>query len=87
MSQAILNQILDQLPNLELSELQHLNQAIHSYLSDKETVAKRAIFHQALVESGLVKQIKKPAFASRTYQQLIPIQGEPASQTIIEERR
>ncbi|MDJ0900556.1 MAG: hypothetical protein QNJ55_17275 [Xenococcus sp. MO_188.B8] len=87
MSQSILNQILDQLPNLEPSELQHLSKAIHSYLSDKETVAKRAIFHQSLIESALVKQIKKPAFASRTYQQLIPIQGKSASQTIIEERR
>ena len=87
MSQANLNQILDQLPNLEQSELQYLSQAIHSYLSEKETVAKKSVFHQSLIESGLVKQIKKPAFASRTHQQLIPIQGKPVSQTIIVERR
>ena len=87
MSQAILNQILDQLPTLDKSELQHLSQAIQDYLSDPETVAKRATFHQALVESELVKKIKKPAFVHRTHQQLIPIQGKPASQTIIEERR
>ncbi|ELS00344.1 hypothetical protein Xen7305DRAFT_00000440 [Xenococcus sp. PCC 7305] len=87
MSQAILNQILDQLPDLEKSELQHLSQEIQGYLSDRETVTKRAAFHQALVESGLVRKIKKPAFAQKTDKQLIPIQGEPASQSIIEERR
>ncbi len=87
MSQVILHQILDQLPNLEPSELQHLSQAIHSYLSDKETIANKAAFHQSLIESGLVKKIKKPAFDLRTPQQLIPIQGKPVSQTIIEERR
>ena len=87
MSQAILNQILDQLPNLELSELQYLSQAIQGYISDPETVAKRAAFHQALVESGLVKRIKQPTFVQRIHEQPIPIQGEPASQTILEERR
>ena len=87
MSQATLNQILDQLKTLEPSELQDLSQAIESYLSDRETVPKKVAFHQALVKSGLVRQIKNPTFARRTSQQLIPIQGEPASQTIIEERR
>ena len=74
MSQAILNQILDQLPTPDKSELQHLSQVIQSYLSDPETVAKRAVFHKKLVESGLVKRIKQPAFDQRTPQQLIPIQ-------------
>ena len=87
MSQAILNQILDQLPNLEKSELQHLSQEIQGYLSYRETVTKRVAFHQALVESGLVRKIKKPTFAQKTDKQPIQIQGEPASQTIIEERR
>lgn len=75
MSQAILHQILDQLPNLEPSELQYLSQAIHSYLSDRETDDKKAVFHQSLIESGLVKRIKKPTFAQKTDKQLIQIQG------------
>ena len=85
--QLILNQILDQLPNLEQSELQHLSQKIQGYLSDSETVTKQAAFHQALVESGLVRKIKKPTFDQKTDKQLIQIQGELASQTIIKERR
>lgn len=85
MLQAILKQILDQLPTLEPSELQQLSQAIQSYLADRETAAKRVTFHQALVKSGLLRQIKNPAFARRTHPHLIQIQGNSVSQTIIEE--
>jgi hypothetical protein len=87
MPQAILNQILDQLKTLESSELQQLSQAIQNYLTDKETAAKRVAFHQALVESGLVRQIKASTFELRTHPHLIQVQGESVSQTIIEERR
>ena len=87
MPQAILNQILKQLQTLELSELQLLSQVIQKYLTDREKTAQRVAFHQALLESGLVRQIKNPTFEPRTSQHLIQIQGEPASQTIIEERR
>lgn len=87
MPQAILKQIIDQLQTLEPSELEQLSQAIQSYLTDKETAAKRAIFHQALVETGLVRQIKHPISEPKTRQDLIQIQGKPVSQTIIEERR
>ena len=87
MPQAILKQIIDQLQTLEPSELEQLSQAIQSYLINRETAAKRAMFHQTLVETGLVRQIKHPTFKPRTYQDLIQIQGESASQTIIEERR
>jgi response regulator of citrate/malate metabolism len=87
MPQAILNQILDQLQTLEPFELQQLSQAIQRYLKDTEASAKRAAFHQALLESGLVRQTKRPTFEHRTRQRLIKSQGEPVSQTMIEERR
>ncbi len=87
MPQAILNQILDQLQTLEAAELQQLSQAIQNYLVDRETATKRTAFHQALVESGLVREIKTPVFAQRQAQPLIQVQGESVSQTIIEERR
>jgi hypothetical protein len=85
MPQAILNQILNQLPTLEPSELQQLSHVLQTYLVDKETSTNRGAFHQALVEAGLVRQIKNPAFEQRTY--LIQSQGKPLSQTIVEERR
>lgn len=87
MSQVLLNQILNQLPSLELSELQQLSQVVQNCLKDSEMLAKRAAFHQALIESGLVRQIKKPNFEGRTHQHFIQVQGEPISQTIVGERR
>ncbi|MBD2460140.1 hypothetical protein H6G89_03685 [Oscillatoria sp. FACHB-1407] len=87
MPQAILNQILSQLQALELSELQQLSQVIQNYLRDGEATTKRTAFHQALVETGLVRQIKNPTFEHRMHQHLIQVQGEPVSQTIVGERR
>jgi hypothetical protein len=66
MSQAILNQILDRLHELEPSELEQLSQAIQIYLADREYSNKKASFHRALLESGLVKQIKNPIFELRS---------------------
>ena len=58
MALVTLNQILKQLETLEIGELQQLNQMIQKYLADKEESVKQAAFHQALIDSGLVKQIK-----------------------------
>jgi hypothetical protein len=87
MPQTLLNQILNQLQALEPSELQQLSQVIQRYLKDNEASAKRAAFHQALVGSGLVRQIKNPNFEARAREHLILVQGEPISQTILGERR
>jgi hypothetical protein len=87
MAQVILNQVLAHLETLELEELQQLNQAIQRHLADKEETAKRATFHQALVASGLVKQLKQPSYSRQTEQQFIQGQGKPVSEIIIEERR
>jgi hypothetical protein len=87
MPQAVLNQILNQLQTLEPSELQQLSQVIQQYLQDRDASVKQAAFHQALVGSGLVRQIKHPTFEQRTHQHLIQVQGESVSQTIVRERR
>ncbi|NJL55279.1 hypothetical protein HC928_08915 [bacterium] len=87
MPQTILSQIIEQLQTLEPFELQQLSQAIEQQLKDRETSTRQSAFHQALVEAGLVKQVKYPSFERATHQQLIRIQGESVSQTIIEERR
>lgn len=87
MAQATLNQILAQIETLELEELQQLNQAIQRYLADKEEAAQRTKFYQALLTSGLVKQLKQPSYSQPTERRLIQVQGKPVSETIIEERR
>jgi hypothetical protein len=79
MSQVVLNQILDQLQSLESSELKQLNRAIQNYLANQEKTTKQAAFHQVLIASGLVRQIKQATYEHRTSQQLIQIQGEPIS--------
>jgi hypothetical protein len=87
MSQAILNQIIDRLHELEISELEQLSQEIQIYLAEREYSTKKASFNRALLESGLIKQIKNPTFELRSQKQLIQVRGEAVSQTIIEERR
>jgi hypothetical protein len=86
MSHAILKQVLEQLQSLELAELQQLNQAVQEHLLNQEETAKYVAFHQALVTAGLVKQIKKPSYKRPLKQQLVQVEGQPISRTIIEER-
>ncbi|BAY66186.1 hypothetical protein NIES22_62990 [Calothrix brevissima NIES-22] len=88
MARVTLNQILHQLESLEIEELQQLNQMIQKYLANKEEEAvKQAAFHQALIDAGLVKHIKHPLYEPITERKLIQIEGQPISETIIEERR
>ncbi|EDX72167.1 hypothetical protein MC7420_8259 [Coleofasciculus chthonoplastes PCC 7420] len=87
MPQTILNQILNQLEMLESEELQQLNLAIQKHLTDKEVAAQRTKFHQALLTSGLVKQVKHASDNQQPERRLIQVQGKPISETIIEERR
>lgn len=86
MAQVILNQILSQLNTLEIEELHQLNQAIQQRLAHQE-LTQQAIFHKALLASGLVKQHKKPIDNQQPRYPLTQLKGKPVSQTIIEERR
>ncbi|MEH2022678.1 hypothetical protein [Nostoc sp.] len=87
MALVTLQQIIKQLETLEIEELQQLNQTIQKYLAEKKETVKQAAFHQALIDSGLVKHIKHPAYEPITERRLIQIEGKPISETIIEERR
>jgi hypothetical protein len=86
MSEAILSQMLDKLQFLEPVELQQLNHAVQDRLIKKEEAAKPGALHQALIDSGLVRHTKKNT-PQAIVRQLIQVQGEPISQTIVEERR
>ncbi|MBW4668079.1 MAG: hypothetical protein KME60_11810 [Cyanomargarita calcarea GSE-NOS-MK-12-04C] len=87
MAQTTLNQILDQLEALDLEELRQLNQTIQKYLANKETTDKQAAFHQDLIDSGLVKQIKYTNYEPIAERRPIQAEGKPVSETITEERR
>lgn len=87
MAQTILNQMIEQLKTLEAEELRELDQAIQNQLLPQEENRKREAFHQALLDSGLVKQIKRPHRIKTPRPPLVVVQGKPVSETIIEERR
>jgi len=87
MSEVILKQIFNQLEVLEIFELHQLDSAIQKYLAQKQATTQQAKFHQALLTSGLVKQINHRSYSQLTERQLIQVQGKPVSETIIEERR
>lgn len=87
MAQETLNQILNQLEALELEELQQLNQMTQKYLADREGTDRQAAFHQALIDAGLVKQIKHLCYDPITERRLIQVEGKFVSETIIDERR
>jgi hypothetical protein len=86
MSQATVNKILSQLETLEINELQQLQQSIQFRLLQQET-SQQSAFHQILLASGLVQQVKDPSSKQPTDWQLIQIQGKGLSETILEERR
>ncbi len=87
MAQATLNQILAHLETLELEQLKQLAQAIQKHIADKQETAKRVAFHQALLASGLVKQLKQPSNSRKPEQRLIQLQDKPISETITKVRR
>jgi hypothetical protein len=100
MSQIILGQMLEKLRFLEPVELQQLNHAVQDRLVnqpeinqtavDQPTVNPEDAFQQALIDSGLVRPRQTDSLQESSQvivRRLVPVQGEPVSQTIIEERR
>ena len=87
MAQATLHQILHQLSSLEPDELQQLNQAVQLQLAPEAASSQRETFHQALLASGLVRQIRQPRRQEDTQRRLVEVLGRPVSETIIAERR
>lgn len=60
------------------------NQMLTEALMDK--AEKEEAYHRALLKSGLVKQIARRTEPDTTDRRLIEVQGEPVSETIIQER-
>jgi hypothetical protein len=87
MTQAQLNQILEQLETLAPYELCQLYQVIQTYIANREQAVHQAKFHQALLTSGLIQQLKQPSSSPVTQRRLVQVDGKPISETIIEERR
>lgn len=87
MTQATLVKLISQLEALEIEELQKLSQAINVRLNTVDESVKLAVFYSSLLTSGLVSHIKPICSERQPRLPLISIQGNPISQTIIEDRR
>ena len=60
---------------------------LRKLLKEQDAADKLAVFHQALLSQGLVKEVKKPAVATPIERHLIEVNEKPVSETIIEERK
>ena len=87
MTEKVLQQILDQIKVLEPEELLQVSHAVQERLDRQPSPGKRQAFYRALCASGLVKRIKMHPTEDVAERRLVQIKGQPASQTIIEDRR
>lgn len=87
MQQEGFQELIEQIKDLDIEELQELDEVVQHYLYEKSENVQQSNFHQSLLSSGLVKQIKKPRYRQIEPQHLMQVQGQPLSETIIEERR
>ncbi len=87
MAEAVLQQVLSELPVLDQHDLRQVQRAVQARLAPQKQAQKRRAFYHALRASGLVKQIKAHPANDNVQRQLVQVQGPPVSQTIIEERR
>ncbi len=87
MAQAVLNRILEDIRALELTELGSVERAVQERLETAGYSIAEWKAMQALVESGLMKEIKPRCTERSIEYNPVPIQGKPLSETIIEERR
>ena len=83
MATAVLQEILNQLRELEIEELKEVDQAVQQYLVAKALITGSTAFDQALLESGLVEQIKQPHYRQEAEHQLLQIQGKPLSKRLL----
>jgi hypothetical protein len=68
-------------------ELRHVQHAVQERLGQQAEADARESFHQALLASGLVKVLKTPSGHPAAERPLVPIQGKPLSETLLEDRR
>ncbi|MDW8234517.1 MAG: hypothetical protein RMJ54_17225, partial [Roseiflexaceae bacterium] len=83
----MLSQVLESLKHLEPHELLQVSQVVQERLASHEEIGKRQMFYHSLLAAGLVKKIKTSSREDVSRQPFVQTQGEPVSQTIIEERR
>ena len=87
MAKGTVAQALALIEQLDAGGLWQVRQAIEGRLQKQEETTAREAFHAALLASGLVKELKSVRSGTDRDRPLVPIQGRPLSETIVEERR
>ena len=78
-----MQEIAEAIKTLSPTDRYHLRKLLKA----QDEADKLAVFHQALLSQGLVKEVKKSHVTATIERQLVEIKGKPVSQTIIEERK
>jgi hypothetical protein len=84
---AAFDQAMAAIQELDAEELRQLQQAVQERLGHQAEADAREAFHEALLASGLVKALKTPSGRPAAERPLVPIQGKPLSETLLEDRR
>jgi hypothetical protein len=87
MAQSVLDRILNDIQNLQPHELTGVRSAVEHKLSPASIADEEERFLEALLQSGLVSEIKRPIRTSKLDRAAVPISGKPLSETIVEDRR
>lgn len=87
MAQATLNRVLEDIKTLDPEEIRQVQHALESQLAPTKADDAGEGFQQAMLDAGLISEIKRPDRSQQRERRLVPIQGKPLSETIIEERR
>jgi len=87
MGRASVDQVLEMIRELDADELREVRQAVEAQLEQQSEASGREAFRRALLEAGLVQEFKAPPLRPAEERPLVPIQGKPLSETIIEGRR
>ena len=87
MAQSILDRVLNVIQKLKPDELARVRHEVEDRLKPDSSSDEEELFLQALLQAGLITEIKRPNRTKKRDQQPVPIKGRPLSETIIEERR
>jgi len=78
---------LSEVETLSIEEKSKLIQALQSEADSADEDARTEAFHQSLLASGMVKELKQPDRTPDRMPPLIQVSGRPLSETVIEDRR
>jgi hypothetical protein len=87
MAQTKLARALALVRDLDREQLRQVQRAVAEQLALRAGATPEDLFEHAILESGLVKEIKIPPPRDESKRPLVEIKGKPLSETIIEERR